>query len=123
VQGVLSRYAAALGLPRFERGSRAYYSTQQVEQRCIQNCMFVVSLGSLTVCLSACLACCCACCLQGMDGRVMHPSTRKELAYVVALGGEHSSRSCTHQTLSHALVRVPSAAVHLVPHSAVAHVS
>jgi hypothetical protein len=25
---------------------------------------------------------------MGMDGRVMHPSTRKELAYVVALGGK-----------------------------------
>jgi hypothetical protein len=34
---------------------------------------------------------------QGMDGRVMHPSTRKELAYVVALGGEPSSSRTTAQ--------------------------
>lgn len=30
----------------------------------------------------------CRCVPQGMDGRVMHPKTRKEMAYVVALGGE-----------------------------------
>jgi hypothetical protein len=51
--------------------------------------MHLVLLVYITSCLVvSAVVCCCACCPQGMDGRVMHPSTRKELAYVVALGGE-----------------------------------
>jgi hypothetical protein len=48
------------------------------------------------------------CGVQGMDGMVKHPSTRKEQAYVIALGGE---TTCCLEAL-----RVP----HLAPKSCVA---
>jgi hypothetical protein len=36
-----------------------------------------------------------ALCLQGMDGMVKHPKTRKEQAYVIALGGMCIAFTCS----------------------------
>ena len=35
------------------------------------------------------------CLLQGMDGMVKHPKTRKEQAYVIALGGTCIASTCS----------------------------